>query len=49
MAITPYDLTAAISHRASIEDWGSVFEDIQHSKAIKPVSISDEYRIMEVH
>ncbi|MEA4911590.1 MAG: alcohol dehydrogenase catalytic domain-containing protein [Oscillospiraceae bacterium] len=44
MATTPYDLTAAITHRASIEDWEAVFDDIRHGKAIKALFIPDEYR-----
>ncbi|MEA5051269.1 MAG: alcohol dehydrogenase catalytic domain-containing protein [Oscillospiraceae bacterium] len=47
MATTPYDLGAAITHRASIEDWEAVFDDIHNGKAIKAMFIPDEYRKLE--
>lgn len=39
MASTPYDLSAVISHRANIEDWQTVFEDIAKGDAIKALFI----------
>jgi L-iditol 2-dehydrogenase len=38
---SPYDLTALISHRAKIDDWRNVFNDIEAGNAIKALFIPE--------
>ncbi|MEI8078736.1 MAG: zinc-binding dehydrogenase, partial [bacterium] len=35
MASTPYDLSKLITHRAALDDWERVFQEIQDEKGIK--------------
>jgi threonine dehydrogenase-like Zn-dependent dehydrogenase len=39
LAASPYDLDALISHRAKIDDWKKVFDDIEAGNAIKALFI----------
>jgi threonine dehydrogenase-like Zn-dependent dehydrogenase len=35
MASTRFDLSSVITHRAKIDDWEQVFQDIQDEKGVK--------------
>jgi L-iditol 2-dehydrogenase len=41
LSSSPYDLGALISHRAKIDDWKKVFNDIEDGKAIKVLFIPE--------
>lgn len=47
MSTTPCDLSVVISHRASIEDWETVFANIAKGDAIKVLFIPDGMRTTE--
>ena len=44
LSASPHDLTALISHRAKIDDWRKVFNDIETGNAIKALFIPEPDR-----